>query len=183
MPVKTILVYVPHGRDASATLEPVLNLASPRNAHVIGLHLTPDLPVYGEFPAEVSQEVVERLQKAGDEAAAAAKRAFEDSFKGSAVTHEWRGYSLLCDGGGSNRAAMRGVDLIVCGKASDEIPTPGRFAETALMQVGGHADRAASLSKPVERTPSSPAEATRAVSIARPDTGRGFGARDHLDRR
>jgi nucleotide-binding universal stress UspA family protein len=138
MPVKTILVYVPHGRDASATLEPVLNLASPRNAHVIGLHLTPDLPVYGEFPAEISQEVIERLQKAGDEAAAAAKRAFEETFKGSAVTHEWRGFIASYVMGADLIARQcRGVDLIVRGKPSADIPDAwSDFAETALMRSG-----------------------------------------------
>ncbi len=83
MPIKTILVYVPSGKSAGATLEPVVKIAAARGAHVIGLHLTPDLAVYGEFPAEVSQEVIDRLQKAGDEAAAAAKRAFDDDSRAS----------------------------------------------------------------------------------------------------
>jgi nucleotide-binding universal stress UspA family protein len=138
MPVKTILVYVPSGRNAAATLEPVLKLASEKNAHVIGLHLTPDLPVYGEFPAEVSQEVIERLQKASDEAAAAAKRAFEEVFKGSEVTHEWRGFIASYVMGSDLIAQQgRGVDLIVCGKFDEENPDAwSDFAETALMRSG-----------------------------------------------
>jgi len=138
MPVKTILVYVPSGKNAAATLEPVLGLASARNAHVIGLHLTPDLPVYGEFPAEVSQEVIERLQKAGDEAATAAKRAFEEAFKGSEVTHEWRGFIASYVMGADLIAQQcRSADLIVCGKPNEEIPDAwSDFAETALMRGG-----------------------------------------------
>jgi nucleotide-binding universal stress UspA family protein len=138
MSVKTILVYVPSGKNAAATLGAVLKIAGTGNAHVIGLHLTPDLPVYGEFPAEVSQEVIDRLQKAGDEAAAAAKRAFEEAFKDSAVTHEWRGFIASYVMGADLIAQQgRSVDLIVCGKASDETPDAwSDFAETALMRSG-----------------------------------------------
>jgi len=138
MPVKTILVYVPSGKNGAATLEPVLGLASKRNAHVIGLHLAPDLPVYGEFPAEVSQEVIERLQKAGDEAAAAAKSAFEEVFKGSAVTYEWRGFiASYVRGTDLILQQSRAADLIVCGKPNEEIPDAwSDFAEVALMGSG-----------------------------------------------
>jgi nucleotide-binding universal stress UspA family protein len=138
MSIKTILVYVPSGKNAAATLGAVLKIAGAGNAHVIGLHLTPDLPVYGEFPAEVSQEVIDRLRKAGEEAAAAAKRAFEETFKDSAVTHEWRGFIASYIMGADVIARQgRGVDLIVCGKPSDEIPDAwSDFAETALMRSG-----------------------------------------------
>ena len=65
MSIKTILVYLPSEKNAATILAPALKIAGDRSAHVIGLHLTPDLPVYGEFPAEVSEEVIVRLQKAG----------------------------------------------------------------------------------------------------------------------
>ena len=138
MSIKTILVYVPSGKNAAATLGAVLEIAGAGNAHVIGLHLTPDLPVYGEFPAEVSQEVIDRLQKAGDEAAAAARRAFEEALKDSAVTHEWRGFIASYVMGADVIARQgRAVDLIVCSKPSDEVPDAwSDFAETALMRSG-----------------------------------------------
>lgn len=138
MSIKTILVYLPSEKNAAATLEPVLKIASARHAHVIGLHLTPDLPVYGEFPAEVSQEVIERLQKSGNDAAAAAKRAFEETFKSSSVTHEWRGFIASYVMGADLIAQQgRSVDLIVCGKPSEEIRDAwSDFAETALMGCG-----------------------------------------------
>ena len=138
MSIKTILVYVPSAKNAAATLEAVLKIAGAGNAHVIGLHLTPDLPVYGEFPAEVSQEVIDRLQKVGEEAAAAARGAFEEAFKDSAVTHEWRGFIASYVIGADVIAQQgRAVDLIVCGKPSDETPDAwSDFAETALMRSG-----------------------------------------------
>ncbi len=138
MSIKTILVYLPSEKNAAATLEPVLKIASARKAHVIGLHLTPDLPVYGEFPAEVSQEVIERLQKSGSDAAAAAKRAFEETFKSSSVTHEWRGFiASYVMGAGLIAQQGRSVDLIVCAKPAEEVRDAwSDFAETALMRCG-----------------------------------------------
>jgi nucleotide-binding universal stress UspA family protein len=138
MPVKTILVYLPSERKAAPTLDSVLRIASPRNAHVRGLHLIPDLPVYAEFPAEVSPDVMERLAKAGKDAAAAARNVFEETFKAAPVTHEWHeftasyrlGIDLIAEQG-------RTADLIVCGKASEDIPDAWDvFAETAILNCG-----------------------------------------------
>lgn len=138
MSIKTILVYLPSEKNAEATLEPALKIAGARSAHVIGLHLTPDLPVYGEFPAEVSQEVMDRLQKAGNDAAAAAKRAFEAVFKPSQVQHEWRSYTASYVMGTDLIAQQgRSVDLIVCGKSTPGVPDAwSDFAETATMRSG-----------------------------------------------
>ena len=138
MSIKTILVYVPSEKNAQATLGPVLKIAGPRSAHVIGLHITPDLPVYGEFPAEVSQEVIDRLQKAGNDAAAAAKQAFEEVCKSSSVTHEWRGFiaSYVL---GTDLIVQQGrsADLIVCGKPAGDVPDAwSDFAETAILRSG-----------------------------------------------
>jgi nucleotide-binding universal stress UspA family protein len=138
MPVKTILVYLPSERKSAPTLESVLKIASPRNAHVRGLHLIPDLPVYAEFPAEVSPEVIEHLQKAGNDAAAAARKVFEETFKAAAVSHEWHEFTASY-GLGVDLIAEQGrtADLIVCGKASEDIPDAWDvFAETAIMNCG-----------------------------------------------
>ena len=126
MTIKTILVYAPSEKNASAVLEPALKLASDRSAHVIGFHLTADLPVYGEFPAEVSEEVIVRLQKAGKETAAGAKRAFDECVQKYPVTHEWRCFTASYAAGADLIAQHgRAADLIVCGKPNDEIPDPG----------------------------------------------------------
>jgi nucleotide-binding universal stress UspA family protein len=138
MTIKTILVYVPSEKTASAILEPALKLAGDRSAHVIGFHLIADLPVYGEFPAEISEEVIVRLQKAGKETAAGAKRVFDESVQKYPVTHEWRCFTASY-AAGSDLIAQQGraADLIVCGKPNDEIPDPwSDFSETAIMRSG-----------------------------------------------
>jgi nucleotide-binding universal stress UspA family protein len=138
MPVKTILVYLPSERRAASTLASVLKIASASNAHVTGLHLIPDFPVYAEFPAEVSPDVIERLEKAGKDAAAAARKAFEETFKSSPLTYEWREFTVSYTRGIDLIAEQgRTADLIVCGKASDEIPDAwDGFAETAIIGCG-----------------------------------------------
>ncbi len=138
MSIKTILVYLPSEKNAAAILEPALKIAAERNAHVIGLHLTADLPIYGEFPAEVSEEVLARLQKAGKDAAAGAKRIFDDAVQTLPVTHEWRCFTASY-ATGNDLIAMNGraADLIVCGKPSDEVADAwSDFSETAIMRSG-----------------------------------------------
>ncbi len=138
MSIKTILVYLPSEKNAAAILEPALKIAESRSAHVIGFHLIPDLPVYGEFPAEVSEEVIVRLQKSGKDAAAAAKRAFDESVQKCPVTHEWRCFTASYAAGAELVAQHgHGADLIICGKPSDDVPDAwSDFSETAIMRSG-----------------------------------------------
>jgi nucleotide-binding universal stress UspA family protein len=138
MPVKTILVYLPSERSAAPTLDSILKIAGTGNAHVTGLHLIPDLPVYAEFPAEVPAEAIERLQKAGKDAAAATKKIFDEKLKSGRMTYEWREFTASY-GHGIDLIAEHGrtADLIVCGKPSEDIPDAwDSFAETALMRCG-----------------------------------------------
>ena len=138
MSIKTILVYLPYEKNAATILEPTLKIAVERGAHIIGLHLTPDLPVYGEFPAEVSDEVIARLQKAGKDAAAGAKRVFDEWVQKSPVSHEWRCFTASY-AAGTDLIAQQGrtADLIICGKPSDDMPDAWNdFSETAIIRSG-----------------------------------------------
>ncbi|MBI4725493.1 MAG: hypothetical protein HY765_11105, partial [Rhodomicrobium sp.] len=135
MSIKTLLVYLPSEKNAAAILGSAVKIASVRNAHVIGLHLIPELPLYGEFPAEVPEGVIDRLQKASSDAAAAAKRVFEETLKPVPVTHEWRSFTASY-GMGTELIAQQGhgADLIICGKTDADVPDAwSDFAETALM--------------------------------------------------
>jgi nucleotide-binding universal stress UspA family protein len=138
MSIKTILVYVPSDKNAAAVIEPALKIAAGQGAHLIGLHLIADLPVYGEFPAEVAEEVIERLQKAGKEAEASAKRAFDEALRKTPASCEWRSFTASY-ATGNDLIAQTGhaADLIVCGKPSEEVPDAwSDFSETALMRSG-----------------------------------------------
>jgi len=138
MPIKTILVYLPNGRTAAAILEPVVTIAAARSAHVIGLHLIPQVPEYGEFPADVSEEVISRIQKAGQDAARETKQAFEGTLQNSGLTYEWRCFNASYAAGSD--AIVRnahGADLVVCGAQSEDLPDAWNdFSEIALMGGG-----------------------------------------------
>ncbi|MBT3069450.1 universal stress protein [Rhodomicrobium sp. Az07] len=138
MPIKTILVYLPNGRTAAAILGPVVEIAASRSAHVIGLHLIPQVPEYGEFPADVSEEVISRIQKAGQDAAREAKQTFEGALQDSGLTFEWRCFNASYAAGSD--AIVRnahGADLVVCGAQSEDPPDAwSDFSEIALMGSG-----------------------------------------------
>jgi nucleotide-binding universal stress UspA family protein len=138
MSIKTMLVYVPSDKNAAAVLAPAVRIAAENGAHLIGFHLTPDLPIYGEFPAEISDEVIERLLKAGNDAASAAKAAFEDHVQAAGLSHEWRCFTASY-GMGADLIVQHGhtADLIVCGKAAGDVPDAWPdFAEIAIMRSG-----------------------------------------------
>ena len=101
MSVKTMLVYLPSEKNAAAILQSALKIATANGAHVIGFHLIPDLPIYGEFPAEVSDEVIERLLKVGNDAAAAAKTVFDTQILSAGVSGEWRCFTASYGAGAS----------------------------------------------------------------------------------
>lgn len=138
MSIKTILAYLPSDKNGAAILKPALKIAGENGGHIIGLHLTPDLPIHGEFPAEVSAEVIVRLEKAGKDAAARAKRVFDEAMQKSPVTHEWRCFTASYAAGGDLIAQHgRAADLIVCGKPDDDIPDAwSDFSETAILRSG-----------------------------------------------
>jgi nucleotide-binding universal stress UspA family protein len=138
MSLPTLLVYLPSEKAADAPLTAALKIGAAKGAHIVGLHLVPDIPVYGEFPAEVSQEVIERLEKAGRDAASAVKRVFDEHMKASSMTHEWRCFTASYPAG-NDLIVQQGrlADLIVCGKPSDDAPDAWNdFAETAIMNTG-----------------------------------------------
>ncbi len=138
MSIKTILVYLPSEKNASVIAGQAVKIAAANSAHLIGFHLIPDLPVYGEFPAEISEDVVERLQKLGKDAAAASKTIFEEMAGASKVSHEWRCFTASY-GLGVELIAQHGhaADLIVCGKADEDISDAWNdFAETSIMRSG-----------------------------------------------
>ena len=139
MSMKTLLVYLPSEKNAEAIMSVAAKIAAPRKAHIIGFHIIPDLPVYGEFPAEVSADVLESLMKAGRDTAVGAKRVFEAAVAPlDSVTSDWRQYTASYVQGADLIAEQgRSADLILCGKASDDVPDNwSDAAEIAIMRSG-----------------------------------------------
>jgi nucleotide-binding universal stress UspA family protein len=138
MAIRTILTYLPLEGSAAATMAAALKIAEPRKAHIIGLHLEPQFPVYSEYSAELPQDMLEQIRKAGTRTTDAIKRIFDDSIKSSAVTGEWRSLASAYALGEELLAAQTHyADLIVCAKPSEEMPDPwGDFSEVAILMSG-----------------------------------------------
>ena len=91
MPYKTILTYLPDIKTASHLLDAVLPIAREHDAHLIGLHIVPRVPVMfvvaaAEIPLSVIQHQEDILAREAD----ALHKHFELLCKNAGVKAEWR---------------------------------------------------------------------------------------------
>jgi nucleotide-binding universal stress UspA family protein len=136
--MKTILVYLPSAKVVENIMKAVANLAAPSQAHVIGLHISPSLPINAEFVAELPPDVYEKLVEAGRKNAETVKSAFEESAKTHHLSYEWHYLDLSYSTGEQQVVAeTHCADLVICSKPNDETPDPwSEFPETAMLQSG-----------------------------------------------
>lgn len=90
MTYKTILTYLPSAERMSALLDVALPIAAKQDAHLIGLHIIPQVALYGAVAAQIPQDVIDRQQATMREEADVLKQAFEDKVASSGVLTEWR---------------------------------------------------------------------------------------------
>lgn len=90
MAYKTILVYVDEAERCAPVLKAAKLLATRNKAHVIGLHVIPDIQVYSAAEAQLPVEVFEIQRRHNTEVAAKAEAEFMDTFSGSSLSFEWR---------------------------------------------------------------------------------------------
>ena len=90
MSYKTILTYLSSAERAGALIDVSLAIARRQEAHLIGLHVVPQVPVYGAVAAQIPQEVIDRQRDVMREDAEVMQKVFEDAVKGSGVQTEWR---------------------------------------------------------------------------------------------
>lgn len=90
MSYKTILTYLSSAERAKALIDVSLAIAGKQEAHLIGLHVIPQVPVYGAVAAQIPQEVVDRQRDVMREDAEVIQKVFEDAVQGSGVRTEWR---------------------------------------------------------------------------------------------
>lgn len=90
MSYKTILAYVPSPGHVKDLMNVVVPLAESHEAHIVGLHVTTDIPVYGisggEIPSVVFSEQRALLRKDAD----VVRAAFETAASATSVPTEWR---------------------------------------------------------------------------------------------
>lgn len=121
MSYKTILAYLPSVDRVPAVMEVALSVARKQDAHLIGLHVIPQVPLYGAVVAQVPQEVIDQQQDAFREDAERIKGAFEEATRSTDVKTEWR-CELARYGDLAEDIIENGLcaDLIVAGQESTD---------------------------------------------------------------
>lgn len=91
MPYKTILVYLPDPEHAERMLDAVLPVVQANDAHLIGLHIIPRVPVmYAVAAAEIPQAIITQQEEILAREADALKRRFIARCDSAGVQAEWR---------------------------------------------------------------------------------------------
>ncbi|MEZ5923224.1 MAG: universal stress protein [Hyphomicrobiaceae bacterium] len=139
MSYKTILVYLNSVNRAEAVLGAALRIAARSEAHVIGLHVIPQVTVPAVVPFEVTGEIIDVQRKALEDQAAKIADIFAEMTRQHQPPCEWRTVrashydvaSIVDDHG-------RAADLIVAPQsdADGDIYLPSDVTEDLLMESG-----------------------------------------------
>ncbi len=91
MSYKTILTYLPDKVTASRLLDAAISTARSNDAHLIGLHVIPRVPImYAVAAAEIPQAIVQQQEEMLQSEAEALREHFEESCRKGGVKAEWR---------------------------------------------------------------------------------------------
>jgi nucleotide-binding universal stress UspA family protein len=135
MGYRTILVYLHSAESAQAILDVAVPLAKQQGAHLVGLNVRAQLPLYVTATTALPEEVVEQERLRVDEYAGQIKRHFDRVTAGMRDSCEWRS-PLSLDARISNTVAEQALsaDLVVVSKitASEFAGWPGLPADLAL---------------------------------------------------
>jgi nucleotide-binding universal stress UspA family protein len=138
MAVKTVLAYLPDPASAPAVLQAVKQISSAHRSHVIGLHLAHEVLFYSDYPLEVPQDVIEKLEKNNEAITAQIKSLFQSQERPEGVSYEWsQATTSYLQGRDELTTLARSADLMVCAKAE-----PGgadlwiEFPEIVMMSSG-----------------------------------------------
>jgi len=88
--LKTIVACLTTTESTPAVLAAALRLAERDEAHLIGLHVVPRVPIYGLAGAEFPAEAINREEEALQQRANAVEKIFAETTKGSSTATEWR---------------------------------------------------------------------------------------------
>ncbi|MEZ5776177.1 MAG: universal stress protein [Hyphomicrobiaceae bacterium] len=139
MPVKTILAYLNSSTHAHQVLAAVVAVARRSDAHIIGLHVVPQVTIPAIVPFEVTGEILEVQRKALDEEADKVAAEFKKVMGGLSLPNEWRCVKAAhYDVAQIVDAHARTADLIVAGQSDSEgnIYQPTDVTEDIMMEAG-----------------------------------------------
>ena len=91
MPYKTILTYLPDKKTADRLLNAAMSVARENDAHLVGLHVIPRVPVmYSVAAAEIPQAIVQQQEELLQAEANELREHFEETCRKGGVKAEWR---------------------------------------------------------------------------------------------
>ena len=91
MPYKTILTYLPDQSTADRVLDAAISVARDNDAHLIGLHVIPRVPIiYAVAAAEIPQAIVQQQEELLQGEANTLRDQFEEACRKGGVKAEWR---------------------------------------------------------------------------------------------
>lgn len=139
MSYKTIVAYVDEAARCQALIEVAETLAARHDAHLVGLHVVPNVQIYAAAEAGMVADVFEAERDQHEKAAGEAEELFRKAMSGVAHSHEWRrveeGTELIGD-----RVLEHGLvaDLVITGQIDPEVESRRRIGtpERVLMHGG-----------------------------------------------
>ena len=121
MSYKTIIVYLPEPDRARVLLDVAMAIADAHEAHLIGLHVIPDIRLYGSVAVELAGEVLEHQRAAMRRDANEVGAIFADATRTMASRVEWRSDNNAYPNLSSEVAReAHCADLIVMGQANHD---------------------------------------------------------------
>jgi len=138
MSYKTIVAYLASPRNASGIIDAALPLAESFEAHFIGMHAAPGVPVAGTIGAQLPPGVIEQYRQLLLEDSKKIAKIFAERTRAEVIPTEWRGMEaetprvdLL--------AAIEGqalcADLLVMGQDDGELRA-GELAAEVILGTG-----------------------------------------------
>lgn len=138
MGYKTILVYVDDADRCAPLVDAASQIAVAEGAHVIGLHVIPDIQVYAAAEAQLPAEVFESQRRYNLEVAAKAEALFNEAISPKVKSFEWR----AVDEDGSNigdRVLEHALvaDLVIAGQIDPDIASRRRVGTPERLLLSG----------------------------------------------
>lgn len=139
MSYKTIVAYLDEPGRSESILGVARALAGRHSAHLIGLHVVPNVQVYAAAEAQMQVEVFEIQRREYEEVASGMAEAFATAMAGVGFGHEWRrveeGSETIGD-----RVVEHGLvaDLVITGQIDPDVESRRRIGtpERVLMHGG-----------------------------------------------
>ncbi|MEQ9326093.1 MAG: universal stress protein [Rhodospirillales bacterium] len=137
MSYKTILVYFNNEKQAPKLIEAATNMATQHGGHVVGLFVTPRVPIYPEVGPGMTAELLKAHETLFKEESEAIHQKFENAMKGQSFSAEWRHVSAgFYQTSGEIIEHARMADILIAPQTDPENPDPNYAGVAEELLIG-----------------------------------------------